>query len=104
MAQGEPGREAFFIVRGRCEVHVDGQLVREMGPGDAFGEMSILSAGRRTATVSAVEETEVEVIDEAVFERELQSMKPWMSRFVRTLASRFAEREAAASGRLTDDS
>ncbi|MCA9575285.1 MAG: protein kinase [Polyangiales bacterium] len=94
--EGAPGDEAFFIVSGTCEVHIQGRRIREMGPGDAFGEMAILSPGPRTATVRAVTEVTVEVVNGAALAQELSTMKPWMSMFVRTLADRFRERDARA--------
>lgn len=92
--EGAPGDEAFFIVSGTCEVEIQGRRIREMGPGDAFGEMAILSPGPRTATVRAVDEVTVEVVNGAALAQELNTMKPWMSMFVRTLADRFRERDA----------
>jgi MFS family permease len=51
--QGEPG-EHFYVVRaGRAEVVLDGALVRTLGPGDCFGEIALLGAQPRTATVRA---------------------------------------------------
>ncbi|MBK7151062.1 MAG: protein kinase [Sandaracinaceae bacterium] len=94
--EGAPGSEAFFIVSGTCEVEIQGRRIREMGPGDAFGEMAILSPGPRTATVRAQTEVTVEVVNGAALAQELNTMKPWMSMFVRTLADRFRERDALA--------
>jgi eukaryotic-like serine/threonine-protein kinase len=37
--------------------------------------------------------TTVHVVNSEVFDRELESLKPWLGSFVRTLAERFRERE-----------
>lgn len=57
---GEPGEEFFLVADGGLEV-VDerGRRVAELGPGDHFGEIAILSGHRRTATVRAVRASEV---------------------------------------------
>lgn len=49
--QGEFGHAVFAIVSGAAKVIVDGELVRELGPGDLFGEIAVMASGRRTATV-----------------------------------------------------
>lgn len=94
VTQGTPGDEAYLIIAGRCEVFIGDERIREMGAGDAFGEMAILSPGPRTATVRALTETTVEVVNRRRLEQELDAMKPWMANFVRTLAERFRERES----------
>ena len=52
-AEGDAGYRFFVIVEGEAEVLKDGVLVRRLGPGDHFGEIAILSEGRRTASVVA---------------------------------------------------
>jgi CRP/FNR family cyclic AMP-dependent transcriptional regulator len=48
------GAAAFFVIAsGEAKVLVDGQERRTLGPGDHFGEMALIDAGTRTATVIA---------------------------------------------------
>jgi CRP-like cAMP-binding protein len=53
--QGGSGYFFFVIEDGTAEVARDGQVVAKLGPDDYFGEIAILSAPRRTATVTATE-------------------------------------------------
>jgi len=48
------GAAAFFVIdAGAARVLVDGDERRTLGPGDHFGEMALIDAGARTATVVA---------------------------------------------------
>jgi CRP/FNR family transcriptional regulator, cyclic AMP receptor protein len=51
--EGDFGYAMFAIVDGTAEVTKDGAAIRSLGPGDVFGEVAVLSGGRRTATVVA---------------------------------------------------
>ena len=51
--EGDFGHCVFAIVDGTAAVTVDGAPVRELGPGDLFGEIAVLASGRRTATVTS---------------------------------------------------
>jgi MFS family permease len=55
VSQGDPGHHFYVVAAGRAAVEVDGATVRELGPGDFFGEIALLRDVPRTATVRAVE-------------------------------------------------
>lgn len=62
--QGDPGDELFIIERGAVAVtaHRDGaseQEVAQLGPGQCFGEMALLTGEQRRATVRALGECEL---------------------------------------------
>jgi MFS family permease len=65
--QGEPGRDYFVIERGEVEVRVDDRPIARGGPGDGFGEIALVRDVPRTATVVAVTDVELEVVDSADF-------------------------------------
>lgn len=55
--EGSSGKSAFALENGRVSIHkqwdgVDYQL-RELGPGDCFGEVALLDFGPRSASVRA---------------------------------------------------
>jgi CRP-like cAMP-binding protein len=53
--KGEQGVGFYFIAEGTVEVRADGRVLSKLGPGQYFGEMSILSGQPRTADVVALE-------------------------------------------------
>ncbi len=99
VAEGEPGDSAYIIVDGRCvafttEEGVEAAL-REMGPGDVFGEMAVVSNRPRTASVRALGDVLVMVVTGDTLAAAL-GLNRWMGKFVKALAERFRE----ADGRL----
>jgi serine/threonine-protein kinase len=94
VAEGDTGTTAYVIERGRCVAYktVDERRVvlREMGPGEVFGEMAVISSRPRSATVEALEPLVVHVIDRELLAEGL-ALDTWMGAFVRTLVERFRE-------------
>jgi CRP/FNR family cyclic AMP-dependent transcriptional regulator len=74
VSEGEWGREMYVILRGTADVTKAGRKLRELIPGDFFGEMAFLSPAPRTATVTARSDMRVMVLDSramgAVVEKE----------------------------------
>ena len=64
---GASGTQMFGIVDGQVEVRLPGGAVRRLGPGDTFGEMAIVDSSPRSATVVAVTDTRLAVIDRRMF-------------------------------------
>jgi CRP/FNR family transcriptional regulator, cyclic AMP receptor protein len=58
--QDEYAHKFFVILEGRASVWQEGRRVRDLGPGDFFGEVGLLTSGKRTATVAT--ETDVELL------------------------------------------
>ena len=57
--QGQPGREAFIIVKGKATVRRNGKKLASIGAGAMVGELSLLDNGPRTATVTCDTDCEV---------------------------------------------
>ena len=70
---GEPGREMYFISRGRLEVIArDGTTVfTSLTDGDFFGEIALLLGQPRTASVRAVDYCDLYALDKEMFDRVL---------------------------------
>jgi CRP/FNR family cyclic AMP-dependent transcriptional regulator len=85
--QGDIGHEFFVIESGRAEVTKDGERIAEMGPGDFFGEIALISEERRTATVTALEPMTCVVMTGKTF-RGLKRSQPEVYETVRAEVAR----------------
>lgn len=70
MEEEEEGNSMFLILSGKLKVErrAVGTIV-ELGPGDVVGEIALVTGGRRTATVTALEESEVVEVTSDTFKR-----------------------------------
>ncbi len=57
VTQGTPGQAFYLVMEGRVEYLRDGNVLGEFGPGEFFGEMSLLDEAPRSATVRTLENT-----------------------------------------------
>ena len=53
--QGDEGDVVYVIAEGRASVTRNGDVLRELGPDDVFGELALILDMPRTATVTATE-------------------------------------------------
>ena len=95
MSQGDAGQEAFVIEEGTAEVVRDGQLLATVGPGSYVGELALIDAGPRSATVTATTPMRVLVIGTREFSTLLDEV-PGLAR--RVLVSTARRLRAANEG------
>lgn len=62
-----------------------------LGPRAMFGEMAMIDNSRRSASVQAVEPTEITIITRKIFEDQLSQIPPWMVNMIRILVTRLRE-------------
>jgi CRP-like cAMP-binding protein len=109
VAELEPGADVFVLLSGEAEISVDcavgdRHVLGTIGPGGAFGEMSSLTGELRSATVTALTDAEVLIIDDADFDR-LRERRPIVARhLVRMLAARLASAERSVEALLSSTS
>jgi CRP-like cAMP-binding protein len=72
--EGEWPYEFFAIEEGTAEVRRGDQLLAELGPGDFFGEMGVVSDRRRNATVVATSPVTVIVMTAQAFRQTAREM------------------------------
>lgn len=75
ITQGDDDRRAYVVLHGRVRVlqrrtdQPGVTVIAEVGPGEMVGEMALLADGVRRASVVAIRDTELLVLDEPTFRR-----------------------------------
>jgi hypothetical protein len=93
--EGDPGDRMYIVRAGKVRVLKRSgqqiQVLSELGPGSFFGEMSLLDNSPRSATVQALEDSELAVVDQEALEQTLRSQPSWLSALLRVLTSRLRD-------------
>ena len=92
--EGEPGDTMYLIVSGsvgvsKGETHAS-RLIDTIGPGDFFGEMAIIADIPRSATVTALDPTDLIVIDRKQFLASLENQPEIAIAVIKTLILRLS--------------
>ena len=88
--QGERGREFFVLLEGDADVIKNGRRINQLGAGDFFGEIALVSDTPRTATVTATSPVRALVITDRSFRRLMQDQPEIQSKVLAALAARLA--------------
>lgn len=104
--EGESGYTMFVVLRGRVAVSRENEhgvriLFHELGPGEFFGEMSLLSGSPRTADVFAIRPTQVLVVDREAFLRCVLGSPEVAMRIIGHLCGRIQQSDTARITRQT---
>ena len=91
--EGKSGGEFFVIVDGSVRVERGGQLIREMGPGEYLGEISLIDDGPRTATATTATPVRLFVIAHRQFHSLLDRFPGIQTQILKTMASRIRHLE-----------
>lgn len=91
--QDDDAYSAFLIQSGRVSVFVtnnDGEETElaQLGSGEFCGEMALVSEGKRTASVRAIEDCNLIVITRTAFEEKLRKLDPTIYAILKMLINR----------------
>lgn len=99
--KGDPGTSLYILVEGRVAVvGEDGQTLSEMGVGDVFGEMSLLSGEPVTTSIHSRERTKLAVLSSKDFKHVLNKYPVLQVFFYRLLVER-AQANTLRSGTIS---
>jgi CRP/FNR family transcriptional regulator, cyclic AMP receptor protein len=92
--QGAIGHHFAVITDGAANVEIGGHVVAVLGPGDFFGEISLLDGGPQTATITAVTDLDVEIIGHAEFTQFISESPSVTRNILKAIAARLRDADA----------
>jgi membrane protein len=100
--EGEHGREMFYILMGHIQVEKSAgatkKILAEMGPGSYFGEMAPLINVPRTASVRALEDSDIAIIDSDTLHSLLRGSEGISLFMLKEFSNRIKNTSAALEG------
>ena len=88
MEQGRPGREFFLLIDGTVAVRRNGRKLADLGSGDWFGEIALLTFKPRSATVTATSQCRLLVIHDRAFRQVVEASPRIALRVLGSVAQR----------------
>jgi CRP-like cAMP-binding protein len=93
--QGGLGLEFLLILEGRARVERDGKVIARLGPGEFFGEMSLIDGKPRSASVIADSPAVLLVVEARSFRKLLDAVPGLQRKVLITLCGRLRAADAS---------
>ncbi len=97
--EGQPGGTFYIVVEGEARVSQRSKTIGTLGPGDFFGEISLLDGGPRTADVVALTPVRAIRIFKRTFDRLVAEEPAVASRVLAVVAGRLREADRRSLSR-----
>jgi signal transduction histidine kinase len=89
--RGEEGHSMYIIADGSVRVHAGDFVLTRMGPGRVFGEYALFDSERRSASITAEEETQLLELDRSEFSELMAANVNIMQGVVKLVVKRIRE-------------
>ncbi len=93
--EGEPGDAAYIIDKGLIEISSlqqgEKHVLALLSDGEIFGEMALIDSGLRSATATAVQDTEVLVINRKYVRERMENSDPLLKLFLQVILKRLRD-------------
>lgn len=105
--EGSPGDSLYYIIKGKIEIYkeaLDGRqtILARFNQGASVGEMSLIEDAPRSATATAIEESEFLILTKDNFERLVEAHPAIGIKVVKNIAKSLSTRLRYTSGRFAD--
>ena len=94
--EGQPGLMFFVVVAGRATVKRGEQEIASIGPGDYFGELSLLDDKPRSASVVCDTDMTLLVLMQRHFQKILRASPSMAHKLLKTMGTRLRDSDAMA--------
>lgn len=106
MREGDQGNCAYLVQSGKVSVYTekDGKTVElaQLELGEIFGELALVFDEPRTASVKAIEDSNLIILDRAAFKRKLDKSDPTIKAIVGMMKKRITSSNEAVFKKKTD--
>lgn len=92
---GDPANFMYVVLQGAVEIVVKGEVLEKVGPGKAFGILSLVDGHNRSADARASETTRLSLIDQKKFRYMVEEMPHFCWYVMDELAHRLRATNAA---------
>lgn len=96
--EGDEGREMYVLVSGTARVTRGGRKIRDLGPGEFFGELAFVSRAPRTATVTTTSNARLFVLGPREFSVAVRQDPKIAVGMLTVVAERLRETERSSLG------
>jgi CRP/FNR family cyclic AMP-dependent transcriptional regulator len=96
VTEGSTGHEFYLILDGRADVSRAGRSLAELGPGQYFGELSLLDGAPRSATITARAPTTMLVLGQREFAAVLDTTPGVARKLLTQMAARLRAADSHA--------
>jgi len=106
--EGDDAEEAYLITKGKVQVFKQAEDDRKvvlgtLEEGDMVGEMALITDDKRSASVEALEDTEVAILTKDLLSQNLKKLPPYIEKIVATLTRRLQTANTFIHPHLTTD-
>lgn len=103
--EGEAGDDAYIVERGAIEISLEIKGTRKvlaaLGPGEIFGEMALIADAPRSATATALEESELLVLRRDRLLKPIEAADPIMRLMIQMIVDRLRDAPRWMAGDTT---
>lgn len=99
--KGEEGESMYIVVSGRVKIHIGNRTIAEQGSGKCFGEMAVVDAEPRSASVTTLEPCECLLLTQQQLYEAIDEMPSIAVNLLRLLSRRVREANDLSNAKQT---